>query len=378
MAQSDTLSLTIGNLNTLPSGLYQIFINSSNHPNDELSLYLIVKNGVENAPQLEFPLNDDLVSPNIVDFQWQMQPYINSFDFELSTDSNFTNILYSENTLLNTISVPDLNENTDYFWRVSSNNACGQSLPSLTSHFSTLTVNCSNINSIQNDLAIPNGGEPIVLSSILNVNLDLILTDVNVTVNVSHGSTQDLKLSLLSPQGTEVVLTQNFGDDGDNYINTVFDQDAFKFIGNSNPPFSGSFRPVGNLDDFNNENSAGEWIFTLTDFSGQQGGVFDNFSLELCGSSTLSISHFNFKNYLSIWPNPTSSKVFLSFGPPLKENLEIAVLDLAGREIKTFKIFNRELSNPTIEIDLSELSNAIYLIKLEHMGVQTFERIIKH
>ena len=46
---------------------------------------------------------------------------------------------------------------------------------------------------------------------------------LKVTVNITHTFDGDLKLTLISPSGSRVVLSDRNGNGGDNYTNTVFD-----------------------------------------------------------------------------------------------------------------------------------------------------------
>ncbi len=47
-----------------------------------------------------------------------------------------------------------------------------------------------------------------------------------MTVSIAHTWVSDLTLVLRSPNGTHVELSSDNGGAGDNYTNTVFDQDA--------------------------------------------------------------------------------------------------------------------------------------------------------
>ena len=95
------------------------------------------------------------------------------------------------------------------------------------------------------------------------------ITDVNVTVNITHDWLEDLDLVLYSPDGTAVELVSDIGGDGQNYIDTTFDADALSQIPNlaSSAPFTGDFQPEGDLTDFNGGTASGDWTLQVSDDS---------------------------------------------------------------------------------------------------------------
>jgi gliding motility-associated-like protein len=111
------------------------------------------------------------------------------------------------------------------------------------------------------------------------------VSDVNVTVDITHTWVNDLILTLTSPSGTNVVLSnQNGGFFDQDYTNTVFDQEAEIAISSGTAPFTGSFQPDGDLSTLYGEGSVGEWTLTVEDVFGPlDGGSINIFELEVCG-----------------------------------------------------------------------------------------------
>ncbi|WP_207785472.1 proprotein convertase P-domain-containing protein, partial [Flagellimonas aquimarina] len=108
------------------------------------------------------------------------------------------------------------------------------------------------------------------------------ITDVNVTINITHTWDSDLDISLRSPAGTTVNLSDDNGGSGDNYTNTVFDDAAGTAITAGGAPFTGTFRPEGNLSDFIGEDPSGTWtLIIFDDFNGDT-GTLNSFSIEVC------------------------------------------------------------------------------------------------
>lgn len=105
------------------------------------------------------------------------------------------------------------------------------------------------------------------------------LTDLDVQVNIAHTWDSDLDISLLSPSGTQVYLSQGNGGIGDHYQNTIFDDQAGISIVKGKPPFHGRYKPEYPLALFNGENAAGEWNLRVVDTSPGQTGSVQGFQL---------------------------------------------------------------------------------------------------
>jgi uncharacterized protein (DUF169 family) len=71
-------------------------------------------------------------------------------------------------------------------------------------------------------------------------------TITNVTINIEHTWVDDLDISLVGPDGTTTLnLSDDNGDNGFHYTNTVFTDAANINITAGFPPFAGSFNPEG-------------------------------------------------------------------------------------------------------------------------------------
>lgn len=124
------------------------------------------------------------------------------------------------------------------------------------------------------DLAIPADPEATVGwmdTAIIEVPDHLIIQDLDVSVSVTHTNAFDLQLSLTSPAGTTVLLSyfDPQGDffAGDNYEQTVFDDEAVVSIKDGVPPFVGWFQPVApeGLAAFDGEDAFGLWQLDIYD-----------------------------------------------------------------------------------------------------------------
>ena len=108
-----------------------------------------------------------------------------------------------------------------------------------------------------------------------------LVQDVNVFVNIDHDFVSDLTLSLVSPSGVAVVLSQKIGGDGDGYIDTVFDDSGPFSITAGSAPFTGTFQPVEPLSSMNGQSAGGLWTLVITDSAGLNQGFLNSWSLEI-------------------------------------------------------------------------------------------------
>ncbi|MBX3401282.1 MAG: proprotein convertase P-domain-containing protein, partial [Gemmataceae bacterium] len=108
-----------------------------------------------------------------------------------------------------------------------------------------------------------------------------VIADLNVTLNIQHTFVGDLTIVLVSPNGTRVTLFDQRGGGDDDFIATVFDDQAINSITTGIAPFTGSFRPEQGLSAFRAQNTLGNWVLEITDNAGQDFGTLFNWSLDI-------------------------------------------------------------------------------------------------
>ena len=113
------------------------------------------------------------------------------------------------------------------------------------------------------NVAIPDGDYEGIQVPIA-VPIEYHITDVNVCLDVTHEYVGELVISLVSPQGTSVLLKEYAGY-GEDLTCTSFDDEAGLEFWEGVPPYNGSFRPWLPLSAFDGENATGEWQLVLID-----------------------------------------------------------------------------------------------------------------
>lgn len=279
---------------------------------------------------------------------------------ETSTAQNPTVAYAGEgtyNVTLNTTNIYGTNEVTvtDFITVLAGNNCPACSTPTNTTVIPISTTGNVTYNSVIN---VPGGGA---------------ITDVNVTINITHTWDADLDIFLISPSGTQVELTTDNGNDGDNYINTIFDQQATTPITSGTAPFTGAFIPEGNLSNFNGQDAAGNWTLRIVDDANQDGGQLNFWTLEVCVEPPLSVNENEFEEF-SIFPNPNPGVFTIKLNSSSNNNINIDVYDIRGRAI--FQKFYNNTSNFNQLINLNNVQSGMYLVKVSDGERETIKKII--
>ena len=133
---------------------------------------------------------------------------------------------------------------------------------------------------------IPNNGNAgNFYLNVLGINSSTINTTYGleyVGINIHHYAVGELKIELISPDGSVILLTESLGADGDDFTGTYFRDDATVSIYNASPPYTGDFLPLENIGYLNNgQDGEGTWCLRIRDLSpGGGNGTLQNWSLK--------------------------------------------------------------------------------------------------
>ena len=280
-SNNTNVEVTISGISVV--GNYDILITgTSTSVTKTTSINLGVYSPTVIAPTLVSPANNETNVLKPFYLNWNDDINATNYLVQISEDIGFGSILESANVVISAYSPQNLQPNTSYFWRAKSINDCGESTFSNIFKFTTENDVCDTKNSLDTPKNIPDNNVTGV-SSTIAISGNKIIRDVNVTVNILHEWVGDLDLTLISPSGRQVMLSANNGDDGTGYINTVFDDSALNSISEGSAPYTGTFRPEGNLSNFYDEESFGNWILKVVDSGPDDIGTINSWSLEICG-----------------------------------------------------------------------------------------------
>ena len=132
------------------------------------------------------------------------------------------------------------------------------------------------------NLAIPDSN-PTGLSSDLIISAvpaGATITDISVTLNVTHTWDSDVDVTLTGPNATTIELSTDNGGSADNYVNTVFSNNGVTAITAGAAPFTGTFLPEGDLTTlFSTPN--GTWTLNVADDLGGDTGTLNDWSIAI-------------------------------------------------------------------------------------------------
>ncbi|MCC5876311.1 MAG: proprotein convertase P-domain-containing protein [Candidatus Sumerlaeia bacterium] len=137
----------------------------------------------------------------------------------------------------------------------------------------TTTVDGSTSGSLTPDTSI--GPSPEVVSFTIPVDDVGNVESMTAQFSIIHTWVGDLIIRLTSPEGNTVILYNRYGGNGQNLIDTVFDDEASVNIGQGSAPFTGSYRPAQLLSTFNGEQVTGDWIIEVEDAADLDGGTVE-------------------------------------------------------------------------------------------------------
>ena len=250
-----------------------------------INLEVKIREGNFQGIQLLNPVNPEQEQSRTVSISWTALQNATEYGIEVSKSETFSSLTHSKTVDSFSTSIDGLSFNTAYFWRVKPINACGEGAYSEVGNFRTHTVNCKTYSADGLPVQVKDALGSIVRTT--DVNLDIydqaVVQDLDVNVSIDHDYIGDISLYLVAPDNTRIKLAQNLGDDQDDYRDTVFDQDSTSPIVFALPPFTGRYRPHGDLSVFNGKNLKGRWRLEVEDqYDDFIGGFVNAFSITVC------------------------------------------------------------------------------------------------
>ncbi len=131
----------------------------------------------------------------------------------------------------------------------------------------------------------PNATMGWMEDAVINVPEHIIVDDLDIGIDLRHTKVFDLQIYLLSPSGTNICL--NSYDplmeyfEGQDYIQTIFDDEADIPIEQAQPPFTGRFKPKAPymLNVFDGEDVFGPWRLQIYDAYYADIGYLNSFDI---------------------------------------------------------------------------------------------------
>ncbi|MFK7886036.1 MAG: reprolysin-like metallopeptidase [Gammaproteobacteria bacterium] len=310
-------TLTLGNIASAAPGLYNFTISGSGSTGTRSdTLDLEIGSGVPATPTIASPTNGAVnvdVQPIL---SWSPAAGVEAYLVEIALDSGFNSVIYSETEPTTSHEVlTTLDFSTDYFFRVSAQNFCGDAISDTVS-FRTVSgpaIACAFPNA-----SIPEAGAP--LESTLNLVEDGNILEVKVFVDASHGVSGHLSFDVRNEStGTQIALMDQPGapifpggcPTPDVEVN--FDDNAAfaaEELCNATVPGIGvEARPDEALATFAGESLQGDWTLVASDGTPGTVGLLNTWCVEITFDEDTPTDSdadgvFDSEDNCTLFPNP--------------------------------------------------------------------------
>ncbi len=258
--------------------------------------YYDANDGSGNPRWAEDNATVDLINPTIsnvssldltgstVEISWVTNEVSNSRVIYDTTKPPSASNVFSSNYVLNhSVQLTGLTQCTPYYYYVQSTDPCGNTSTDTNggSYYSFETGKYATKNFVSTDVPKDIKDWQTTYSNIIVTDKKTINKVIVTIGNITHPFDEDLDIYLIAPDNTSVELSTDNGSAGDNYINTVFDDDANTSIVNGIAPFTGTFKPEGSLSVLKGKNAQGTWKLKVFDDDWNYQGTLNSWSLTL-------------------------------------------------------------------------------------------------
>lgn len=194
------------------------------------------------------------------------------------------------------------------------------------------------------------------------------LIDLNVNVNITHSRISDLRLMLVGPDGSVCLMSNRNGGDGENYINTTFDDQASRHIEEGSAPFTGRYAPEVALDRFNQMDISGIWELRINDVATEYSGELDSWCIHMqyYDPTTEVPATSDFRDQLhACFPNPANNAANISFTLSQPSNVKVRLYNMMGKLAGTFADGHFEAGKHLLVASTAHLAAGRYFYTLQ-------------
>ncbi|MFT5998897.1 MAG: subtilisin-like proprotein convertase family protein [Neolewinella sp.] len=365
------------------TGIYTIVVNATGGTaTDDITFTVEFSAALAEAPTLVSPAEGAVSVIPGTRFNWDAVPLALSYDFEVSTSSNFSTILQAISTTMETeaILVGPLAGNTQHFWRVRSINDCGAGDWAVVS-FTTADITCSGIDGSNLPAEIIPVGTPEVRVD-LEVNNAFQVQSFELSLDIEHSYIGDFQARLRSPEGTEIQLfnaIEEGGCSGENMYVLFADEatqtanDFENDCRNGNSSNRLTFQPAEAFAAFAGEEAGGTWTLILNDDADRDGGAITAFSMLFCNDGGISDTHdFGAGRVLNVFPNPVKGLLTVDATGNWPGGLKAVLFDATGRQLANYRMDNAGWA----QWDLGKVPAGIYYLRFNSQGREQTERLV--
>jgi subtilisin-like proprotein convertase family protein len=225
-------------------------------------------------------------------------------------------------------------------------------------------------------LTIPDGLAPnspgAVASNSIAVPISGTISDVNISLNVTHSWPNDLIIAINTPGDATQVPVWNRSCAGNDNFNVTLNDGSPAFTCAAN--MTGTFSPASPLAAFNGDEANGTWNLLVADYYNQDTGTINSWSVEVCTQTVTLATPSNELVDFTIYPNPNKGNFNIQFDNTSSNEVTVNVYDMRGRTIFENKYSNQATFNENIQ--LSNAQSGVYLVSVTDGTNKIVKRIV--
>ena len=377
IATNGNVTMTISNTAGITPGFYGIIVTATSGPVTKTApFYLELLNSNFVTSSLSSPVNNSVGQGVSLNLTWVADPNATSYDVQVATDLAFTNIFSTGNSITNSYEIAGLAEGTTYFWRIKPKNSGCSGVFSAENRFTTGVVACPGISTSTNVPLTIGTTANLTINSTLNIPSGGVISDVNITMDVTHTWINDLTATLISPLGTQVQLFARPCTSANiQNISATFDDSGVNVVCGTNPGITGVVKSTQLLSAFNGQSSTGTWTLRILDGFNRDGGSLNSWSINICTIQPLSIDEQEDAiSDLVIYPNPNNGNFNIQFTSTSGNEIKVNLHDVRGREIYAKSFTNNGLFNENLQLDT--VQSGVYLVTVQDGSRKVVKKIV--
>lgn len=281
-------TLTLGALDQVAAGSYMLGVEGTDGVDIVAkSLSLNLATAAPAAATLTAPANAATGVSTTASLSWSAAVQATGYRVVVDNNSDFSSPVFDEVVTATTVNVPGLSVNTQYSWRVTTQNACGDGALSTVFTFTTGAQYCDLAN-----LAIPDN-VPAGVQRTIVIPESAEITDLQLGLTITHTWMGDIIATLSKDGTTQAVFNRpgvpasTNGCNGNN-ADIVLD-DAATLVAETNCTAGANptaayivgehYQPNVPLAAFDGMDLAGTWTLTVSDNVGADLGTLDSWCL---------------------------------------------------------------------------------------------------
>lgn len=199
------------------------------------------------------------------------------------------------------------------------------------------------------------------------------INDMNLFIGLDHENSQELQITLISPDGDSARVFSNEARLGtDNNIVTIFDDQAdSSLVSNRYTSFSPRIKGEVSLNSkFQGHNPIGYWKLSVYDNgnAANTGWLF-GWAIQINNGSLTGINNNNNQivdkySLSQNFPNPFNPTTKISYSIPKAGLVQLKIYDVLGREVASPVNEFKNAGVYTLDFDGSKFSSGVYFYKL--------------